>query len=462
MGRMPNVGDIVDEAFRVEHKLDSGNFGTVYKVTDLHENRTLALKVLRPGTHDEGELRKRFEREATLIYSLQHPHVVRVYYYGQTPTGLPYLAMEYLNGTDLRSLMHSYGQLHDSLAKRLTLEVLSALEAAHAIGIVHRDLKPANIYLVNDGHKGHVKVLDFGFAKAFDDEGAQELTNAQTLVGTPAYMAPELVHKKDVGPASDLYAMGLILAEMVLGRKVVEVENVYDTILFQASPKAIKFPAELKRHPFYPVIVKACQKSQKKRYSSATEMIRDLHAITVAGESQQDTSPHMADLPREPAPATLGRVYDDTTTRPSSRGWPSLDEVDAAMGHAAPAQAPTARTSSTHPAATAVRTHDSSRKRKRRRHATPTPPKAPQPRDSQHYIQHAQDPQTDPAAARPKSDQTLSAISTFEGHFADELPMSHERPPSRTRSGNSRAILIGVGIGALAIGLFVLILTLMT
>lgn len=418
MGRMPDVGDIVDEVFRVEHKLDSGNFGTVYKVTDLLEKRTLALKVLRPGTHDEGELRKRFEREATLIYSLQHPHVVRVYYYGQTPTGLPYLAMEYLNGTDLRSLMHSYGQLHDSLAKRLTLETLDALEAAHAVGIVHRDLKPANIYLVNDGHKGHVKVLDFGFAKAFDDEDAQELTNAQTLVGTPAYMAPELVHKKDVGPASDLYAMGLILAEMVLGRKVIEVENVYDTILFQASQKPIKFPGELKKHPFYPVIVKACQKSLKKRYLSATEMMRDLLAITVEGESQQDTSPHMARVAPEPAPATLGRVYDDTTTRPSSRGWPSLEEVDAAMGHAP------ARTSSSYQVA-AVRTHQQVA---RQRQATPQRPGAPQPLDSQHYIQHARVPQTDPAAARPEADQTLSAISSFEGHLDEELSMSQERP----------------------------------
>ncbi len=459
MGRMPEVGDIVDEVFRVDRKLDSGNFGTVYKVTDLLEQRTLALKVLRPGTHDEGELRKRFEREATLIYSLQHPHVVRVYYYGQTPSGLPYLAMEYLNGTDLRSLMHSYGQLHDALAKRLTLETLGALEAAHAVGIVHRDLKPANIYLVNDGHKGHVKVLDFGFAKAFDDESAQELTNAQTLVGTPAYMAPELVHKKDVGPASDLYAMGLILAEMVLGRKVVEVENVYDTILFQASAKAIKFPSELKKHPFYPIIVKACQKSQKKRYKSATEMIRDLVAVTVAGESSQDTSPHMATAPKPASSPSLGRVYDDTTTRPASRGWPSLEEVDAAMGHTSSP----ARTSSSYPAATAVRTQQAAASySSRQRHATPTPPQAPQSLDSQHYIQHTQEPQTDPAAPRPESEQTLSAISTFEGHFDDELPMHQERPPARKTSSNSRAVLIGLGLGGLAIGLFVLILTLMT
>ena len=145
MARMPEAGEIIDDVFRVEKELDSGNFGSVYKVTDMLENRTLALKVLRPGAHDEGELRKRFEREATLIYSLNHPHIVRVFYYGETPAGLPYMAMEYLNGTDLRSLLHGYGALHDALAKRITVETLSALEAAHNLGIVHRDLKPANI-----------------------------------------------------------------------------------------------------------------------------------------------------------------------------------------------------------------------------------------------------------------------------------------------------------------------------
>lgn len=474
MGRMPDVGDVVDEVFRVEQKLDSGNFGTVYKVTDLLEKRTLALKVLRPGTHDEGELRKRFKREATLIYSLQHPHVVRVYYYGQTPTGLPYLAMEYLNGTDLRSLMHSYGQLHDALAKRITLETLSALEAAHQLGIVHRDLKPANIYLVNDGHKGHVKVLDFGFAKAFDDDAAQELTNAQTLVGTPAYMAPELVHKKDVGPAADLYAMGLILAEMILGRKVVEVENVYDTILFQASNKSIKFPSEIKKHPFFPVIQRACQKSRKKRYASATEMIRDLHAIVVEGEDKRDTSPHMADLP----------VYDDTTTRPASRGLPSLEEIDRVMaGHG-----------SSKSTRTAVRTEHASREPyaprdssdyvaqhspDRARHATPHPRESsPGPQDSQHYVQdhhYYQHGGPSPyemarSAADARSDDTLSSLSAYQDRPGDILsrdldmgrPGSTIAPTPEPSSSHSRAILTGALLGALSIGLIVFILYVMT
>ena len=474
MGRMPEVGEIVDDVFRVERKLDSGNFGTVYKVTDLLERRTLALKVLRPGTHDEDELRRRFEREATLIYSLQHPHVVRVYYYGQTPSGLPYLAMEYLNGTDLRSLMHSYGQLHDALAKRVALETLSALQAAHALGIVHRDLKPANVYLVNDGHKGHVKVLDFGFAKAFDDEGAQQLTHAQTLVGTPAYMAPELVHKKDVGPPSDLYAVGLILAEMILGRKVVEAETIYDTILFQASNKPLEFPDELKAHPFFPVIERACRKRLSKRYDSAEAMMRDLIAVAVDGEQIEDGSPHLSAAERRAqSAASSGPFYapvsqddDNFTTRPASLGRPSLEEVDRALHASGPA--------------TLTATKSSHSSRIEPRSASPAPSAALTPQDSQYYVgpasarRRAGEPQTDPAAASPLAPlyDTASGSAWGPGSLDSELDLSPERPPQRgaarraQRGGGaasvSRAILIGLLLGALAIALFVGILAVMT
>ena len=338
MGRMPEVGDVIDDVFRIEGELDSGNFGSVYRVRDLLEQRTLALKVLRPGTHDEDELRRRFEREARLIYSLRHPHVVQVFYYGQTPTGLPYLAMEYLQGTELRSLLQQHGALHPALARRVTMEALSALSAAHALGIIHRDLKPANIFLVNDGAKGHVKVLDFGFAKAFEDEQGADLTNAGTLVGTPAYMAPELVHKKNVGASADLYAMGLILAEMLTGSKIITIDNVYDTILFQASSKPVKLPDELQRGPFGKIIKRAVAKDIKKRYATAEEFMQELAELSLPGQAHEDLTPSL------PQPPPQDHPYDDTATRPRSYGMPSIDEVDRALG-----QSPSAPVLSTKP-----------------------------------------------------------------------------------------------------------------
>lgn len=327
MSIMPAVGDIIDEVFQVEEELDHGNFGAVYRVADLLEHRILALKVLKPGPHDEEELRQRFEREARLIYSLRHPHVVQVYYYGETDQGLPYLAMEYLQGTDLLALLQHHGALSHALARRITIESLSALHAAHATGIVHRDLKPANIYLVNDGGKGHVKVLDFGFAKALESERNDEITNVGTLVGTPAYMSPELVHKKDVGPAADIYAMGLILAEMLSGKKVVQIESIYDTILFQGSDKDIKLSKELRNSPFGPILKRAIAKDLSERYGSALEMIDDLRALDLEG-----VGPYTDEVPLTVAPPEVGTADVQAKTQPRTDGRPSLAELDAVLG----------------------------------------------------------------------------------------------------------------------------------
>lgn len=335
MSRMPEVGEIIDDAFRVEAELDSGNFGSVYKVHDLAADRKLALKVLRPGPHDEKELRRRFEREARLIYSLSHKHVVGVYYYGETNSGLPYMAMEYLKGTDLRTLLKEHGPLKPKLIRRITLETLSALNKAHELGIIHRDLKPANIFLVKDGGKGHVKVLDFGFAKALADGASDDITNVGTLVGTPAYMAPELVHKKNVGPAADLYAMGLIIAEMITGKKIIQIESVYDTILFQASYKPLQLPPEVIASDFHNVIQRSVAKSLDERYTTAREMGGDLGG-----------------LPLIPAPVNYENnivvpnrslsleLADHEVTVPRSMGLPDDAELDRVLGRDKPKESP--------------------------------------------------------------------------------------------------------------------------
>jgi serine/threonine protein kinase len=330
---MPQTGEVIDDVFRVEAEIDSGNFGSVYKVHDMLEDRILALKVLRPGVHDESELRQRFEREARLVYSLQHKHIVRVYYYGETNSGLPYMAMEYLEGTDLRTLLHHHGALNPALVKRITLETLSALHAAHKLGIIHRDLKPANIFLVKDGGKGHVKVLDFGFAKALDDDSPMgDITNAGTLVGTPAYMAPELVHKKKVGPAADIYAMGLIMAEMVKGDKIIEIETVYDTILFQASPTDLNFPPRVKQSEFFDTIRGATRKALSKRFRSAEAM-----GDSLGGLPEYEPKPEPERERQAPVKRKLyitDEIGDDDITIPRAIGLPSERELKRLMGNA--------------------------------------------------------------------------------------------------------------------------------
>ncbi|AWV90618.1 serine/threonine-protein kinase [Bradymonas sediminis] len=324
MSQLPQLGEVVDDVFRVDAELGHGNFGAVYRVHDLLEGRTLALKVLKPGPHDEQELRQRFEREARLVYSLHHPHVLRVYYYGQTASGLPYMAMEFLEGTDLRALLAHHGPLSPRLVKRIALETLSALEAAHELGIVHRDLKPANIFLVNDGGNGHVKVLDFGFAKALDDGGraGDELTAAKTLVGTPAYMSPELVHKKNVGAQADIYALGLIMAEMLTGKKIVQIESIYDTIMFQASDKPIKFPPTITESIFADIIQRAVEKDVNARYQTPTDMVLDLATL----ETRQG-----ARRRRASSLVHAQASGEDAMTTPHATGLPSMAEVNRAL-----------------------------------------------------------------------------------------------------------------------------------
>ncbi len=328
MSRMPEVGSVVDEVFRIEESLDEGNFGAIYRARDLLEDRALALKVHKPGPHDAEEVRQRFEREARLIYRLEHPNVVQVHYYGQTANGLPYMAMEYLEGTDLKALLRQGYELSTGQISRIAQATLAALEAAHEMGIIHRDLKPANVFLVEDDHGGDVKVLDFGFAKALDEEEGSNLTSTETLVGSPAYMAPELVHKNNVGPVSDLYALGLIVGEMVTGQKLVDIESIYDTISFQASDKPVSIPPAVERSPFSDIVRKAVQKDPSRRYQSAAEMRRELQRLSIAEEpapSLEDTATS-ASLPHG-AMSAEDDTEDEIPTEPEARGMPPRREV---------------------------------------------------------------------------------------------------------------------------------------
>lgn len=279
MADMPASGDTVDDVFRVESILDEGNFGAIYRVRDTVDERTLALKVQKAGSDNPEEVRARFEREARLIHRLEHDHVVDLWYYGETDDGLPYMAMEFLVGTDLGRLLESGFELADDQIERIAVETLSALNAAHEVGIVHRDMKPGNIFLVDDGDRGHVKVLDFGFAKAVEDDEPRFVTHQDTVVGTPAYMAPEMVHKENVGPHSDLYGFGLILGEMIAGERIVSIENPVKGVRFQGSDEPVELPAAVEESPFGPVVARAVRKEIGQRYGSADEMLRDLRDI---------------------------------------------------------------------------------------------------------------------------------------------------------------------------------------
>ena len=225
-------GTVVAGRFEIERAARSGGAGTVYRAYDLREGGHVALKLLHAHRHDE-ELR--FEREARLLAKLDHPGIVRHVDHGRTPAGVPWLAMEWLEGEDLAERL-SRGPLTCDETVILGRRAAQTLAAAHAHGVVHRDIKPSNLFLPGRAME-RVKVIDFGIAR-----GAGELraTLSGVAVGTPGYMAPEQARGEgDVDLRADLFSLGCVLFECLAGRPAFEGQHamaILAKILFEAAP----------------------------------------------------------------------------------------------------------------------------------------------------------------------------------------------------------------------------------
>lgn len=219
-----SVGDVVADRYRIDAVLGEGGMGIVYRVEHLHLRKAHALKVLLPEWSSMPEIVARFEREAVAAGNIQSPHVAAATDFGRLPGGAFFLVMEFVNGRTLRAALEA-GALDLARALHVLRGIVSALHAAHALGIVHRDMKPENIMLVARGADlDFVKVLDFGIAKVAEGAGAgragsgKALTQAGAVMGTPDYMSPEQALGQPVDARSDLYAVGVILFEMLTGR----------------------------------------------------------------------------------------------------------------------------------------------------------------------------------------------------------------------------------------------------
>lgn len=216
--------------YQVVKKLGSGSMGAVYEAEDRELKRRVALKIVRPdGRGDDAHLRLRLLREARTASAVQHPHVVTVHDVLTLSDGSPVMVMDLLEGEPLRARLARDGCLSVEEALKLGDALLSALEAAHALGVVHRDLKPDNIFLVEPD--AEVRIVDFGIAKltALDGPAAETagLTETGMLVGTPHYMAPEQAFADDViDERADLWAVGVILYECMSGRRPIEGHSV--------------------------------------------------------------------------------------------------------------------------------------------------------------------------------------------------------------------------------------------
>jgi eukaryotic-like serine/threonine-protein kinase len=219
-GPDPLIGRVLDGRYRVGPRIARGGMATVYEATDLRLDRICALKVMHTGLGDDDEFSARFVREARHAAKLSHPNVVGVFDQGDDH-GTLFLAMEYIQGHTLRDLIRKEAPLAPRKALALMEPVLSALAAAHQSGMIHRDVKPENVLLADDGR---IKVADFGLARAVSAE-TQHTATGGVLIGTVSYLSPELVVDGKADARSDVYAAGVIIYELLTGRKPHEAES---------------------------------------------------------------------------------------------------------------------------------------------------------------------------------------------------------------------------------------------
>jgi serine/threonine-protein kinase len=279
------IGQIISGKYKLLRLLGDGGMGSVYEASHEMLGTHVAIKVLHAELVRRSGLMERFLQEARVSAQIRSPHVVQVTDVDRTSEGVAYLVMELLQGEPLSNVVRREGKLVVATACEYTLQILSALEAAHALGVIHRDLKPDNVFLTFAGGKPVIKLIDFGIAKLKrTEEGAQakNLTVAGMLMGTPEYMAPEQAYAADkVDVRADLYSVGAMLYEMLSGRTpvsgedprvvVLKVERGEVTPLVHAAPNV---PPEVAGF-----VHRAMAPRPDVRFANATEMRLALAAV---------------------------------------------------------------------------------------------------------------------------------------------------------------------------------------
>jgi hypothetical protein len=289
-------GDTLGD-YRVEELLARGGMGVVYRATQLSLDREVALKVIVPELAEDPEYRSRFQREAMLAASINHPNVVPVYEAGEEG-GLLFLAMRLIVGIDLRHLLQQEGPLPPARAAHMISQVAAALGAAHARGLVHRDVKPANV-LDEPAAGDHVYLTDFGLTRRIDS--ASQVTQEGTMMGTLDYIPPEQINGQVVDARADVYALGCVLYEMLTGRVPFERDSEVAKLFAHVSsdvPSAREARPELTER-IDEVIRRAMAKQPEERYASVEEFARD--AVAALAEVSANADRAGTEAPHPPS-----------------------------------------------------------------------------------------------------------------------------------------------------------------
>ena len=280
-GATDMVGSIVADKYRILKKLGEGGMGAVYLAEHVKMGRKTAIKVISRALAEDPDAIARFNREAANAAKISHPNVCAVYDFGDTPDGVIYLVMEFIEGESLTDLVNREGALPPRRAARIVNQTAEALDAAHAFGIVHRDLKPDNIMITKsrDG-TDFAKVVDFGIAKAAGGDEKQNVTKTGLVVGTPEYMSPEQLSGDKLDGRSDIYSLALVAFRMLTGSLPFPAETAQEVMIMrltdepqrldEAAP-GVDFPPALQQ-----VLDQGLQRMPQNRCASAARFGADL------------------------------------------------------------------------------------------------------------------------------------------------------------------------------------------
>ena len=276
MSNDPFVGKVIDGRYEIQQRVGEGGMGVVYKARQISIDRIIALKMLNQQMAGDPQWVQRFYNEAKACSRLQHPNTIRMFDFGQTADQRLFMTMEFLDGVSLREALQN-GPLAPHRVVKILIQCCASLAEAHSLGIIHRDIKPDNVFLLNmAGSPDFVKLLDFSVAKLL--EGDRMKTQAGVVFGTPQYMSPEQVRGLPLDARSDLYALGILAYEMLVGTVPFNDENPMTVIQMHLTgnippmPETVPYSVQL-------VVRRALEKEAARRYQSSGEMMQHCQQV---------------------------------------------------------------------------------------------------------------------------------------------------------------------------------------
>ena len=329
----PALGTVIHGKYRLIRMVGEGAFAWVYGAQhETIESLRFAVKVLKPTYAQNPDILRRFKREAVTVANLQSKHTVRIFDFGVSEGGAPYIVMEFVTGISIAQMLKRDGPFTELQTGRISVGILKALEDAHSLGIVHRDLKPSNVLISKPGDERFpiAKVLDFGIAKMLSGDDKQSASADETVEGllfcSPRYASPEILLGKP-SLQSDLYSIGIIIAEMLEGEPPYGGDNNILVAAQHLGPDPVPLTAKVKSSALGSCVEKACAKSSEERYGSATEMLKDIKEIyedllSRFDESELDLDLTLPDDMLPPAPEQPSGQYGENGQPPYTQPMP--------------------------------------------------------------------------------------------------------------------------------------------